>query len=135
MATYILLLTLTPEGQRAALNDPEYLLRVEEAIKVPGVQALGLYAVLGQYDFVTLVEADSNERIARFSLELGVRAEVHITSLPAVPIARLEAEPEFGGMFEVGTFAPEPEEQDREGNGPQGRGPERPGGERTTSGF
>lgn len=89
MATYILLLTLTPDGQRAALNDPEYLLRVEEAIRVPGVQPLGLYGVLGEFDFVTIVEAESNERMARFSIELGVRADVHITSLPAVPISRL----------------------------------------------
>jgi uncharacterized protein with GYD domain len=120
MATYILLLTLTPEGQRAALNDPEYLLRVEEAIRVPGVQPLGLYAVLGEFDFVTIVEADSNERIARFSLELGVRADVHITSLPAVPISRLEEEPGIDEEFEAGTFA---------------RGPERAGGELAGSGF
>lgn len=109
MATYILLLTLTPEGQRAALNDPEYLLRVEDAIRVPGVQALGLYGVLGEYDFVTIVEAESNERIARFSLELGVRADVHVASLPAVPISGLEAFEGFDEEFEVGTFAPEPE--------------------------
>ena len=89
MATYILLLTLTPDGQRAALNDPEYLLRVEDAIRVPGVQPLGLYAVLGEFDFVTIVEAEDNERMARFSIELGVRADVHITTLPAVPISQL----------------------------------------------
>jgi uncharacterized protein with GYD domain len=112
MATYILLLTLTPAGQRAALHDPEYLLRVEEAIQVPGVQPLGLYGVLGEYDFVTIVEADSNERIARFSLELGVRADVHITSLPAVPISKLEAERRFDDEFEAGSFAPEPEHEE-----------------------
>lgn len=92
MATYILLLTLNPEGQQAALNDPEYLLRVEEAIQVPGVQPMGLYGVLGEYDFVTIVEAENNERMARFSLELGVRAKVHIHTLPAVPISRLRDE-------------------------------------------
>ena len=92
MATYILLLTLTPDGQKAALNDPEYLLRVEEAIRLPGVQPHGLYGVLGEYDFVTIVEAESNERMARFSIELGVRANVHIVTLPAVPISRLHDE-------------------------------------------
>ena len=114
MATYILLLTLTPDGQRAALNDPEYLLRVEEAIQVPGVQPLGLYGVLGEYDFVTIVEADSNERIARFSLELGVRADVHVTSLPAVPVSRLEAISGTDEEFEAGAFAPEPGTADPE---------------------
>ena len=92
MATYILLMTLTPEGQQQALKNPEYLLRAAETITVPGVQSLGLYAVLGGYDFITIVEAGSNEEIARFSLELGVNAHVHITTRPAIPISRLEDE-------------------------------------------
>jgi uncharacterized protein with GYD domain len=108
MATYILLMTLTPEGQKQAHNDPEYLLRVEEAIAVPGVQPLGLYAVLGEHDFVTIVEADSNERIARFSLELGVRARVHITTLPAIPISRLE---DVGGPQSVSVEVAVPAEE------------------------
>jgi uncharacterized protein with GYD domain len=73
-----------------ALRDPQHLLRAEDEVNVPGVQALGMYAVLGSYDFVTLVEAESNEQVAKFSIELGVRAGVHITTLPAVPISRLE---------------------------------------------
>lgn len=89
MATYILLLTLTPEGQAKALADPDYLLRAEGEISMPSVQTLGVYAVLGEYDFVTLVEADGNDAIARFSLELGVRAGAHITTLPVVPAAQL----------------------------------------------
>jgi uncharacterized protein with GYD domain len=102
MATYILLMRLTPAGQLSALNDPEYLLRVEESIHVPGVQALGIYGVLGEYDFVSIAEADSNETIAMFSLELGVKANVHVTTLPAVPLARLEARRD-GGTDELET--------------------------------
>ncbi len=55
------------------------------------------------------MEAESNERIARFSLELGVRADVHVTSMPAVPISVLEAIEDFDEEFDVGTFAQEPE--------------------------
>jgi len=39
MATYILLLTLTPDGQKAALHHSEYLLHVEEAIRVTRQEA------------------------------------------------------------------------------------------------
>jgi uncharacterized protein with GYD domain len=92
MSTYVLLLTLTPEGQRLALDRPEHLLQAEAEATVPGVQALGLYAVLGDYDFVTIVDAESNEAVARFSIELGVKAGVHVTTLPAIPISRLEQE-------------------------------------------
>jgi uncharacterized protein with GYD domain len=108
VATYILLMTLTPEGQKDALHDPEYLLRVESSISVPGVQALGIYAVLGEWDFVTIVEAEDNERIARFSLELGVAAKVHITTLPAVPLSRLESEPDFLEAGAAAWMEPEP---------------------------
>jgi uncharacterized protein with GYD domain len=103
MATYILLLTLTPEGQAMALDDPDYLLQIESDISVPGVQTMGVYAVLGEYDFVTIVEADGNETLARFSLELGVRAGVHVTTMPVVPAARLAeqaGDPSRGSVVE-----------------------------------
>jgi uncharacterized protein with GYD domain len=90
MATYILLMTLNPAGQVRARNDPGYLLDVGDEIDMEGVETLGCYGVLGAFDFVTILEADSNEQAARFSLEMGVRGDVHITTLPAVPIARLE---------------------------------------------
>jgi uncharacterized protein with GYD domain len=86
MATYILLLTLDSEGREKMLSDPESLLRAEAAISIPGVQLLGLYGVLGDADFVTLVEAPDNDAMARFSLELGVNAGSHVTTLPAIPI-------------------------------------------------
>ncbi|MEE8337181.1 MAG: GYD domain-containing protein [Dehalococcoidia bacterium] len=88
MATYILLLTLESEGRERMLDDPESLLRAEGEIAVPGVQLMGLYGVLGDYDFVSLVEAPDNDTIARFSLELGVKAGAHVTTLPAIPITR-----------------------------------------------
>ena len=90
MATYILLMTLTPDGQIKALADPDYLLKQDDEIDVPGVATLGCYAVLGAYDFVMMAEADDNEQVAKFSLELGVRAGVHVTTLPAVPVGRLD---------------------------------------------
>lgn len=120
MATYILLLTLTPEGRQRMLDDGESLLRAEGAISVPGIQLMGLYGVLGDYDFVSLVEADDNEAVARFSLELGVRAGAHIMTLPAVPIARFadrgSREPQ---EIQTGVAPPEPLFPD---TAPSGRG-------------
>ena len=91
MPTYIQLLTLTPEGRAKTLADPTSVLRAHESIRMTGVQELGLYGVLGDYDFVNIVEGDDNDVIARFSLELGVKAGAHVTTLPAIPISRLEA--------------------------------------------
>jgi len=44
-------MTLTPEGRTKALADPDYVLDVERGIDLEGVQTLGVYAVLGPYDF------------------------------------------------------------------------------------
>ena len=90
MPTFIQLLTLTPEGRANMLQDPDVILRSQQAIRVPDVVVLGLYAVLGDYDFVNIVDAPDNAAVARFSLELGVRAGAHVTTLPAIPISRLE---------------------------------------------
>lgn len=90
MATFILLLTLYPEGRARILDNPDLLLAAEDAIDVEGVTCMGIYGVLGQYDFVTLLEAPDNEAAAQFSLELGVRAGAHVETLPAVPLALLD---------------------------------------------
>ena len=94
MATYILLMTLTPEGRTHAMLEPDYLLDAENQIQIPGVRTMGLYAVLGPYDFVTIIEAPDNQAIARFSVELGVKAGVHIMTLPTVHASRLDSGPD-----------------------------------------
>ena len=93
MPTYILLMTLTPEGREKMIADSNSVLGAENEIDVPNVQMMGLYGVLGDYDFVSIIEAPDNSAVARFSLELGVKAGVHIMSLPAIPISRLEGAP------------------------------------------
>jgi uncharacterized protein with GYD domain len=90
MATYIMLITLTPEGRAAAREEADYLLSLEDKIAGPGVNMMGVYAVLGRFDYVTIVEAPDNESIARFSLDLGVEANVHIETLPVIPASRLD---------------------------------------------
>ena len=94
LATYILLMTLTPEGRAQALDAPDYILAIEERISSRDVQMMGLYAVLGQYDYVTIVEAAGNEAMARFSLQLGVEAGMHIETMPVIPASRLDVDEE-----------------------------------------
>jgi uncharacterized protein with GYD domain len=91
MATYILLLTLTQEGREQMLEDPDCLLRAEAEARTPEMEVLGVYGVLGEYDFVSIIEAPDNDSIARFSLALGAKAGAHITTLPAVPISRFNS--------------------------------------------
>ncbi len=85
-----MLLTLNHAGREMALENPDHVLHVQDDIAVGETQVLSCYAILGEYDFVSVVQAPDNEAIARFSLELGVRAGLHIATMPAVPVGRLE---------------------------------------------
>jgi uncharacterized protein with GYD domain len=86
MATYILLSTLTPEGRRTMHNNPDRLIEVDKEIEQFGCKVLAQYAVLGPYDFVSVVEAPDNETVAHLSVDLGSRGTVNLMTLPAMTI-------------------------------------------------
>lgn len=107
MPNYILLMSLSQEGQKAVLDNPDFIAQAADDVHVNDVTGLGLYAVLGQYDFVGIINAPDNESAARYSLQFGVRAESDITTLPAVPISLLhERDDPDTGSFVTGREAP-----------------------------
>jgi uncharacterized protein with GYD domain len=87
MATYILLSTLTDEGRKTIRGRPERIMEVNKEIEAMGAKVIDQYAVLGSYDFISVVEAVDNETVARISVELGARGTVQITTLPAIPVS------------------------------------------------
>ncbi len=90
MSTYILLISATEAGREKILNDTHVIRSIEDEMGFAGAEILGLYAVLGNIDFVAILEAEDNATAARFTLELGVRAGLHTTTMPAIPLGRLE---------------------------------------------
>ena len=86
MQTYILLSTLTAEGRKTVKGKPDRIKEVNREVEALGAKVLAQYAVLGPYDFVSIVEAPDNETISRISVELGSRGTVQIMSLPAIPL-------------------------------------------------
>ena len=96
MPSYILTFTLTPEGREDLLADAESLHRITSEVETDDTRVLGMYAVLGEYDFVGIVESPDNDGAARFSLELGVKVGAHIRTMPAIPIGRLGHGPQDG---------------------------------------
>jgi uncharacterized protein with GYD domain len=87
MPTYILLSNLTDEGAKALKAKPKRLQEVNKEIERFGAKVTAQYAVLGPYDFVSIVECPDNETIARVSVELSSRGSVHLLTLPAIPVA------------------------------------------------
>jgi uncharacterized protein with GYD domain len=85
MPTYVLLSTLTPEGRQTLHKNPDRLEEVNKEIAEFGCKLVAQYAVLGFYEFVSIVEAPDNETVAHLSVDLGSRGTVDITTLAAFP--------------------------------------------------
>jgi len=87
----VLLSKLTDEGWKTIRENPERIKEVNREIEAFGAKVLHQWAVLGQYDFVNIVEAPDNETIAKVSIELGSRGTIQITTLAAIPIDKFIA--------------------------------------------
>jgi uncharacterized protein with GYD domain len=86
MAFYVVLSTLTDEGRKTIKEKPERILEVNKELKKIGVTVKQQFAVLGQYDFVNIVEAKDNNAVMKMSVELGARGSVQLLTLAAIPI-------------------------------------------------
>ena len=86
MATFIMLSSLTDEGAKTITSQPERIKQVNEEVEKLGVKVQAQYAVLGPYDFITIVEAPDVRTIARVSAVLASRGSIKIQTLAAVPI-------------------------------------------------
>lgn len=86
MPQYILLSNLTDEGWKTVKEKPARIKEVNKELEAFGVRVISQYAVLGPYDFATIVEAPDNKTISQVSIELGSRGTVKIMSMAAVPI-------------------------------------------------
>ena len=87
MPTYVLLSNLTDEGAKALKNNPKRLQEVNKEIERFGAKVTAQYAVLGPYDFVSIVDCPDNETIARVSVELASRGSIRLMTLAATPVA------------------------------------------------
>ena len=86
MATFILLSSLTDEGAQTIQEEPERIRTVNQELDRMGVHVVGQWAVLGPYDFVSVVEAPDVMTVARVSAALAARGTVRLMTLPAIPI-------------------------------------------------
>ena len=83
MPTYICLLKLTDQGIKNIKDAPQ---RIENGIKAyegMGGKFIGFYTVLGEYDYVAIGEAPSDEAHVAFALAMGSEGFVRTTSLKA----------------------------------------------------
>ena len=85
MPTYVMLTNLTPEGVQTLKNNPGRVGEVNKEVEQLGVKVKEQLATLGQFDFITVVEAQDDQTMAKVSIELGSRGTMSSQTLAAMP--------------------------------------------------
>jgi uncharacterized protein with GYD domain len=85
MATYIMLTKLTSDGVKSLKNNPGRVHEVNKEVEQIGVKVINQWATLGEYDFVSVIEAPDEATMAKLSVEMGSRGTVSNETLVAIP--------------------------------------------------
>ncbi len=85
MPVYMMLSRLTERGRDRVKDHPERILEVNHEVEQRGCAVVAQYALMGQYDFVTIIRAPSNEAMHRLAIELGARGTIETQTYPAIP--------------------------------------------------
>jgi len=70
---------------------PERTRKSLKVIKAGGGRVKGMYATLGDYDLVLIVECPDLETVVKISVELTMLTGIHFSSLPAMPVEYFDA--------------------------------------------
>jgi uncharacterized protein with GYD domain len=81
-----MLSTLGPDGMATLRQHPQRLREVNDEVAAMGARVVAQWALLGQYDFATVLEAPDEETIVRVAVTLGSRGTLKTKTLTAVPI-------------------------------------------------
>ena len=85
MATYIVLMNWTEQGIKNVKESPKRLDAARDVAKKLGCKLGDFYMTIGPYDGVTIIEAPSEEAMAKFALMTGAAGNVRTTTLKAFP--------------------------------------------------
>jgi uncharacterized protein with GYD domain len=86
MPTYIMLTRLTPDGVKTVKDNPSRVQEVNKEVEQLGVKVVNQWATLGEYDFITVVEAPDEKAMAKLSIEMGSRGTVMNQTMTAIDV-------------------------------------------------
>ncbi len=87
MATYVNLISYTDQGIRNIKDSPNRLDSARKILKDLGGEMKDFYLTLGVYDLIIVIEAPSDEVVAKFALAVGSLGNIRTTTLKAFPEA------------------------------------------------
>jgi uncharacterized protein with GYD domain len=86
VSTFLMLSTVGPDGATTLTEHPDRLKAVNAEVEAMGVRIVAQWALLGQYDFCTVIDAPDETIMARVALVLGSRGTLKTLTLSAIPI-------------------------------------------------
>ena len=86
MPFYVNLTTLTDAGRRTLRDNPNRVKEVNKELEKVGIKLLYQYTLLGNYDFINILEAPDNETVHRFVTDQGARGTHYSVILPALDV-------------------------------------------------
>jgi uncharacterized protein with GYD domain len=82
----MMLSTLGPDGSARLRENPERLHEVSAEVESMGVKVLTQYALLGQWDFLNILEAPDEVTMSRVAMTLASRGTLKTMTLQIIDI-------------------------------------------------
>jgi uncharacterized protein with GYD domain len=91
MPMYAMLTTLGPDGWETLRQNPERINAVRSEVEALGLKVVCQYALMGQYDFLNVIEAPDEQAMAKAAIMLAARGTMRTTTMQAIPVEDLIA--------------------------------------------
>ena len=76
-------------NQSRSRQTPDRIREVTADVEALGLTVHAQYALMGQYDFLNIIEAPDEETMAKAAIMLAARGTMRTTTLPAIPVDQL----------------------------------------------
>jgi uncharacterized protein with GYD domain len=86
-----MLSTLGPDGWETVRQNPDRIIAVKEEVEALGLKVVAQYALMGQYDFINIIDAPDEQTMAKAAVMLAARGTMRTTTLQAISIEELIA--------------------------------------------
>jgi uncharacterized protein with GYD domain len=86
MPKFVMLSILGPDGSARLHENPERLREVTAEVEAMGVRVVEQYALLGEWDFLNVIEAPDEVTMARVATTLAARGTLKTRTMPAIEI-------------------------------------------------
>ena len=89
MPSYVMLSTLGPDGWATVREHPERIREVTQEVESMGLRVIVQYGLMGQYDFLTVIDAPDEATMARAAVTLAARGTMRTTTFQAIAVEDL----------------------------------------------